>query len=166
MGMPRPPGRGGQGKIGSDECADELGIRGGILERLARDEQRLRVQDARDARGLVLVAGVERFLHGLIGVVVGIELEHADGADVRRCAGHALEIALHLERDAALRAQAHGTGHELIGQAHGRDLVAERLLDEVEQILVLGLLGLGLLLLFLGLEAEVVGRNVANGLSA
>ena len=148
----------------SDQRAHELRIRSRILERLARDEQRLRVQDLGDARGLVLVAGGEGLLHGLVGVVVGVELQHAHGADVGRCAGHAPEVALHLERDAALGAQAHGAGHKLIGQAHGCDLLAERLLDEIEQLLVLGLLCLGLFFLFLALEAEIVGRNVAKRL--
>ena len=44
------------------------------------------------------------------------------------------------------------------------DLVAERLLDEGEQILGLGLLLLGLLLLLLGLEAEILDGDVAEGL--
>ena len=43
-----------------------------------------------------------------------------------RRAGHTAEIALHLERDAALGRQAHGAGDELVAQHGALDGVAVR----------------------------------------
>ena len=94
--------------------------------------------------------------------MLGVELEHALalGHAVGRALGSLLEHLLHLERKWALGGDTSGG----IGQARGDgdflDLVTERLLHSAKEVLVL--LGgvLGLLLLVLGRQVKITGRNV------
>ena len=95
-----------------------------------------------------------------------VQLEHAFCLDVLALghAGDALEVFLHLERDLALGREEHGLALELVAQAHGLHEAGQALLNEIEKLTGLLLLLLRLLLLVLGLEAEVVGGDVAEGL--
>ena len=95
-----------------------------------------------------------------------VELEHAGGAQRAHFGARAVaEVFLHFEGDAALGGQAAGLGGELAAELDLRHVVADGLLDEVQKLPVLDVALVGGLLLVVGLEAEIVGHDVAEALA-
>ena len=92
--------------------------------------------------------------------MVGVDLQHLLALGRALGAGHGGENLLHLQGQGPFAGQAHRVALQPGGQAHRLHLARQRLLHGVEQ----GLVGLGLflggLLLLLGLQAEVPGRDV------
>ena len=75
---------------------------------------------------------------------------------------HPLHVLLHLEAHAVFCLHAHGVAAQLRGQANLLHLISQRLLHKGQEALqLLGLL-LSLLLLLLGLQAQILGGHIAG----
>ena len=97
------------------------------------------------------------------GIVVRIQLQNS-GSGEGKLRVHPLHILLHLKAHTGIGNHGGRVSAQILGQLYLLDLVAQALLDEGQEALLLLRFGLGSLLFLLGLETQVLGGHVAERL--
>ena len=99
----------------------------------------------------------------LDGVVVRVQFQNPGGGEAE-IGVHPLHVLLHLKAHAGVGHHGHGVGAQILVQPDLLDLIAQAVLHEGQEALLLLGLSLGGLLLVLGLEAQVIRGDVAEAL--